>query len=612
MRKRLTFAILLILPILVLLVSCSQEVTETPAPEETPPPTATEEFIPGVPKNASEMVIFSFEEDGYAHLFAYIAGKMPLTRLTSGDWDDLHPSPSPDGGKIAFASNRDEFWDLYLLDLASGEISRLTNTARYEGAPTWSPDGAFIAYEAYINENLEIVVGPANDPIANAVQLTNSPAADHSPAWAPDGRHIAFISNGEVMLANLDRTDETRFQNLSNTELASESHPIWSPDGRYLAWASSSQAIGRSGIYIRDSTRALPAVWLGDGDYPAWNATGDQILTTLPAPNNIFLTIYSLDGKLLQPLTPFPARLRGLMWANLTLPDPLPLSFQQAAQLTPAPLWAANGEPVDEGAFGRWSLVELEGVQAPYPQIHDLANEAFDALRQRVQWEVGWDALASLENAFVPITTSLDPGFGESWLYTGRAFAINSLMTNAGWMVVVREDIGAQTYWRLYLRAQIQDGSLGEPLRDQPWDLGARYNLDPKIYEQGGTYSSVPAGYWVDVTSLAAQYGWERVPALPNWRTFYRGARFTEFVLTSGLDWYTAMLELYPPDVLVTPTRLLPPTPTASRTPTPTYTPRPTRTPRPTLTPRNTATPPNTLTPSNTPPPSPTPPTIVP
>ena len=55
-----------------------------------------------------------------------------------------------------------------------------------------------------------------------------------------------------------------------------------------------------------------------------------------------------------------------------------------------------------------------------------------------------------------------------------------------------------------------------------------------------------------------------RVPALPNWRTFYRGARFTEFTLSGGLDWYSAMLELYPPDVLVTPTRVLPPTITPS------------------------------------------------
>jgi TolB protein len=116
----------------------------------------------------------------------------------------------------------------------------------------------------------------------------------------------------------------------------------------------------------------------------------------------------------------------------------------------------------------------------------------------------------------------------------------------------------------------------------------------------------------VDVTSLARQYGWERVPALPNWRTFYRGARFTEFALTDGLDFYNAMLQLYPPDVLLTPTRLLPPTPTSSVTPTFTPTITPTRTPRRTLTPSKSPTPSSTPVPTNTPAPSPTPPTIIP
>jgi TolB protein len=599
------------------LLACAQQVTATPETTVTIEPTLTEEFIPVTPKNAEEVVIFSYEEDGYAHLFAYIPEKMPLTRITSGDWDDITPSTSPDGEKIAFASNRNGYWDLYLLDLASGDTSQLTDTPDYEGAPTWSPDGAFMAFEAYVDDNLEIFVGPAEEPLKDAVQLTTSSASDHSPAWAPDGRHIAFIStqsgNSEVILADLDQTDNSRFQNLSNTELASESHPVWSPDGHRLAWASSAQSVGRGGIYIWDSSKNIPGTWIGDGDWPAWNITGDQIISSLTAPNNTYLTIYSADGKPLQPLTPFPAAtLRGLAWTNLVIPEPLPGRFQQSAELTPAPLWAANGEPVSEGEFGRWSLVELPGIQAPYPQMHDLVNEAFDALRERVRLEVGWDALASLENAFVPITTLLDPGFGEDWLYTGRAFAINSLMTNAGWMVAVREDFGAQTYWRLYLRAQLQDGSLGEPLRSQPWDLGARYNLDPKVYEQGGTYSDVPPGYWVDVTALATQYGWERVPALPNWRTFYRGARFTEFALTDHLDWYSAMLQLYPPDVLLTPTKVLPPTLTPTRTPLPTWTPLPTRTPRPTFTPSPTRSPTITPTPSGTLLPSPTPPTVIP
>jgi TolB protein len=605
-----------ILSLMILLLSCSPQVTathETMISLEQSTSTPTQELIPVSSKNAKEVVIFSYEEDGYAHLFAYIPGKLPLTRITSGNWDDITPAPSPDGKKIAFASNRNGFWDLYFLDLSSGDVTQITNTPQYEGAPTWSPDGSFLAFESYDDDNLDIVIGPAKDPLSDPIQLTTSASSDHSPAWAPDGRHIAFISDGEVILANLDETDGNRFQNLSNTELASESHPVWSPDGKRLAWASSSQSVGESGIYVWDASKKLPAIWIGDGNWPIWNVSGDEILTTLVAPNQMYLTSYSIDGKLLQALTPFPApKLRGLAWADLTLPDPLPAGFQQAAQLTPAPLWAANGEPVSEGTSSRWSLVDLKGVQAPYPKLHDLADEAFSALRERVQQEAGWDALSSLENAFVPITSSLDPGFEEDWLYTGRAFAINSLMTNAGWMVAVREDFGAQTYWRLYLRAQLQDGSLGEPLRDEPWDLSARYNLDPKVYEQGGTYSNVPPGYWVDVTSLAIQYGWERVPALPDWRTFYRGARFTEFALTGGLDWYSAMLQLYPPDVLVTPTKVLPPTITPTRTPLPTWTPLPTRTPRPTYTPSPTRTPTITRTPTGTLLPSPTPPTVIP
>jgi TolB protein len=600
--------------ILLALLGCSPQVTPTPETTISFEPTATEvEIIPTARRNSQEIAIFSFEEDGYAHLFMYMPGKMPLTRITAGDWDDITPAPSPDGQRVAFTSNRSGFWDLYLLDLESGDVTQLTNTPEYEGAPTWSPDGTFMAFEAYEDENLNIFVGRATDPLSEPIPLTTSWSSDHSPAWAPDGRHIAFVSDGEVILADLDETDGSRFQNLSNTELASEAHPVWSPDGKWLAWASSAQSVGRSGIYAWNSAKSVPASWIGDGNWPAWNGDGDQIITTLAAPNETYLTVYSIAGQLLQPLTPFPAAaLRGLAWTNLVLPNDLPGGFQRAAQLTPAPLWAPNGEPVEEGASNRWSIVELDGVDAPYPQMHDLANEAFDALRERVRIEVGWDALASLENAFVPITTSLDPGFGEDWLYTGRAFAINSLMTNAGWMVAVREDFGAQTYWRLYLRAQLQDGSLGEPLRDLPWDLSARYNLDPKIYEQGGKYSEVPAGYWVDVTALAIQYGWERVPALPNWRTFFRGARFTEFTLSGGLDWYSAMLELYPPDVLVTPTRVLPPTITPSRTPLPTWTPLPTRTPRPTRTPTPTRSPTITLTPTGTLPATPTPPTIVP
>src|SRR5512139_555287 len=90
------------------LASCSQPVpTETPETSDLVEvtPSATEDFVPVVPKNADEVVILSFEEDAYAHLFAYIPGQLPLTRLTTGDWDDITPAPSPNGERIIFTSN---------------------------------------------------------------------------------------------------------------------------------------------------------------------------------------------------------------------------------------------------------------------------------------------------------------------------------------------------------------------------------------------------------------------------------------------------------------------------------------------------------------------------
>ncbi len=575
--------------------------TSTPVPTDTPtqpPPTieiptqtpyvitATPETV--APTPAPQGVFFlSLEEGGHFHLFAYSPQTLPLTRLTADVWDDMTPALGPDGNWLAFSSRRNGYWDLYLLDLGGGGLLRLTDTPEYDAAPSWSPDGAFIAYESYVNGNLDILIRSATDLGQAPIPLTQDPAADTSPAWSPLGRQIAFISNRsgepEVWISDLDHAGN--FIDVSNNPQAVEAHPAWSPDGSKLAWAATDPNSGLTSLYVWDArTPDAPARWAGSGDWPVWQ-DNNNLASRLPAPNQTFLTGYTAAGAISIPPVLLPGALNGLSFGATN--TALPGVFQADAQVTPAAPFVSGTNPQSNIPSGRVSLVDLANVTALYPQLNALAGDSFQALRTQAAAQTGWDALGNLENAFVPLTTPLDPGLGEDWLYTGRAFTLNPVLVQANWMAVVREDFGQQTYWRIYLHTAAQDGSQGRPLTQIPWDFSARA-ASSSAYENGGQLmDSIPGGYWLDLTTLASQYGWERLPALTNWRTYYAGSRFNELAYTQGLDWRTAMLQLYPPEVLVTPTIVIPPTRTPTRTPLYYRSPTPTKTPtlHPTSTP---------------------------
>ncbi len=593
--------------------------TPTPTPSQTPSPTPTRTPTPLSDLLISQhefpdgLLILAMREGLYTHLFLFEPQTLPLTRLTNGEWDDLTPALSPDGTRLAFASNRDGPFDLYLLDLQTGDITRLTETPAYDANPTWSPDGLFLAYESYPTDNLDIFIVPI-DGSSDPIQLTNDAGADFAPAWSPQGRQVAFVStrSGEpdIWLADLQNVDQ-RFTNFSHSPHSVEAHPAWAPDGNTLAWATVTNGIRtlRVAPLVRPDTDQPLNRTGGAGDWPVFAPDGETLLTVLGTPNETYLTAYHLPsgGLLALPPMTLPGLVEGLTWGNASLPQPPPASILVAAQATPGLLWQPKVTPNVDLPAGRQHLVPLFDVEAPDPRLHDIADESFVFLRDRVAQILGWDFLASLENAYVPLTSPLLPGMGDDWLYTGRAIAFNPAPINAGWIELVREDYGQETYWRIYLLARFQDGSEGRPLNVQPWNLNARFDGNPAIYEQGGAFDALPPlGYWIDFTELASAYGWERLPALGNWRAFYQGARFNEFVHRLGSDWRSAMLELYPAEVLITPTPLTPVTPslTPTRTPSPTITPRPTRTLTPTVTPSSTKTATPTITPTVTPSPT--------
>lgn len=580
-------------PSSVLVVDATTPSSDTPTPSPTRTPLKPLSTLNPGPISPAPFgtLIFGARRGGHSHLWATSPGEPRQLQLTLGDWDDRDPAVSPDGRRIAFASHRDGNWDLYLLDLGTAEVRRLTATEGFEGHPTWSPDGLWLAYEAYYDLDFDIWILPV-DGNQTPIQLTSHPGADTSPSWDPQGRRIAFVSDRDesrdVFLADLDRPDE-RFTNLTHSSDLNESNPSFSPDGLLLAYTEGRRGLEQ--VVVRDMQNpAAPLTRLGQGRMGTWSLDGRALMAVLSTPDTRQVLTYALEGGVLPIAAALSGRIDGLVWTPVGLPGNLyPAHTLEGSEEDLHPHQVATSQ----AGGGRLNLEALPGVSAPNPSLSDATDEAFLALRRRVTDEVGWDFLGNLDYAFVGINDPMPPGFAyNDWLYTGRAFAFNQSTLQVGWVEIVKDEYAGQTYWRVFVRAGIQDGSLGEPLRERSWDFSARFVGDPLTYDLGGTEkAAVPSGFYVDFTELAADYGFERLPALPNWRTYYPGARFSEFAFTEGLDWLSAMLEIYPLSAIITPT------PYRTPTLTPTYTPRPSPTPwwwrwrTPTPSPLPTATP---------------------
>jgi TolB protein len=542
--------------------SQNQKLTSTPistlklsAPEEPYPPSMLSETMAF---STSGLMIISLSEAGYYHLYAYHPEALPLTRLTFGEWDDIQPSLSPDGSRVAFASHQDGQWDIHILNLITGEMYKLTNDKEYDGAPSWSGDGTWIAFEKYINDNLDIYILSINNS-SQVIRVTKDLAHDSAPVWNPTNSQIAFTSNrsgnNDIWFVDTNHIGELgAVSNFTFNTTINQHSPSWSPKGDSLAWIAPYE--GFDSIFTANPiSGANSAKYIGSGSQTAWDPAGDFILTSLRTPDRTFLAGYHHNTKTfnLPPLS-LSGRINGITWGVAQLTSPLPDGIQISANVIPESSWETVLTPSSGDLYGRQHQVALPDVIAPNPVLNALAFKPFLALRDRIHSETGWDVLSDLENAYVPLSQPLPPERKNDWLYTGRAFALNPILIDLEWMKVVREDFGAQTYWRIYLKTRYQDGSQGKPLTQLPWNFSARFSGSTTHYEAGGALeTTIPTGYWVDFTAIALEYGWERHPALANWRSYYQGSRFNTFAVTSGLDWEDAMLQLWPPEIFIGP-----------------------------------------------------------
>ena len=203
-------------------------------------------------------------------------------RLTSGAKRDGAPRWSPDGGRLAFVSERqgDSRPQLYVMPTDGGEATRLTEQAQGVSEPVWSPDGKRLAFlsrvggdEPQQKESAEALSRPArvittlkykmnsegfvydrrthlfvvDADDGNVNQLTDGDYNHDGPVWSPDGKTLAFTSAqhterdeddaSDVWVIAVDGGDARRVTDTAGPV----GRPSFSPDGQTIAYLGHTQ-----------------------------------------------------------------------------------------------------------------------------------------------------------------------------------------------------------------------------------------------------------------------------------------------------------------------------------------------------------------------------------
>jgi Tol biopolymer transport system component len=203
--------------------------------------------------------------------------------------DDYQPAWSPDGRHVAFISNRDGAYRVYVTDAAGRNEHLLTprnpedryDFVSYRG-PHWSPDGDWVIfrraavpgaadhptmlYRARFGRDLHVLDYDEDD----AQHYLNT--IRQQPNLAPDGQRVMYVDHTEAgwrLLVGEPDQPLNSLEPLTDHDIVAGVEPQWSPDGKRIAFAA--QVGSRSELFVidPDSGRAHQVTYNG-GTRPVW------------------------------------------------------------------------------------------------------------------------------------------------------------------------------------------------------------------------------------------------------------------------------------------------------------------------------------------------------
>jgi uncharacterized delta-60 repeat protein len=199
-----------------------------PVPSPTPPPPVT-----------GQKLAFSSDRDGNYEVYVMRPDGTGQTRLTRTEVGvtDKQPSIAPSIDRIAFASDRDGNFEIYTMNAADGtNVSRLTTSPDVDDEPSLSADGTRVAFRSRRSGGSEIYV--MNTDGTNLIRLTNNNVHDGEPSISADGSRVAFVSvrdgDADIYVVNADGSNLMQVTN----HPAFDHAPALSPDGTRVVFTS--------------------------------------------------------------------------------------------------------------------------------------------------------------------------------------------------------------------------------------------------------------------------------------------------------------------------------------------------------------------------------------
>jgi PKD repeat protein/Tol biopolymer transport system component len=165
---------------------------------------------------------------------------------------DMAPTRSPDSHWVAFTTNRDGNWELYVTKVDNSEWRRLTyNTVAKDIDPTWSPDGRYIAFESDRDGNWELYLFDV--VTGEEIRLTDNPANDINAYWSSDSKKIVFQSDRDGLWQVYELQIATGEQTRLSDGQGDDHDPVYSFSDEQVTFRSYRNDDPHSVIYVMNA-----------------------------------------------------------------------------------------------------------------------------------------------------------------------------------------------------------------------------------------------------------------------------------------------------------------------------------------------------------------------